>query len=81
MRHMAHLGVRGFYQDHTVRAEFPLYGLQGRFRPLRSGLPPHLWFAYAYHQLLKQLRALPIPREVDTTHGPARSDGEVTTGI
>ena len=45
--------------------QFALLGLQGRVRPSGAGLAPHLRPAGADHQLLQQLRPLPVSGKAD----------------
>ena len=60
------LGETGlFTEDHAVRAELAVLGLEGRVRPPGARVPPHLRAAGADHQLLEQLRPVPVPREAD----------------
>ena len=54
---------RGVHRGDPVPAPDPLQRLQGRCRPRRAGLRGDLRPAGHHHQLLQQLRALPVPRE------------------
>ena len=60
--------------DRPARAPLALLGLEGRLRPHRPALPPHLRPAGRRHPLHEQLRALPVPREGHPAvhHEPAR---------
>ena len=51
--------------DHPLRAQLPLRRLQGRRRPPGARLPRDLRPAGPAHQLLEQLRPVPVPREAD----------------
>jgi hypothetical protein len=58
-----------------LRPQLALLRLQGRVRPPGAGLAPHLRPAGADHQLLEQLRPLPVPGEADPAddrQGPRR---------
>ena len=55
--------------------QFALFGLQGGLGSSGAGLAPHLRAAGPDHQLLQQLRSLPVPGEADPAghpEGPAR---------
>ena len=64
-----------------VRPAQPLLGLESLVRPLRAGLPRHVRDADAGDQLLEQLRALPVPGEVDPAfhqqHPPPKAAARV----
>ena len=62
-------------------AELALLGLEGRLRPFRARLAPHLRPADADHQLLQQLRAVPLSREADPAHDPQRARGQAPAGL
>ena len=66
---------RPVQRNHPLRSALALLGLQGQLRPPGAGLLPHLRPAGADHQLLEQLRALPVPGEAhpaDAQQRPAR---------
>jgi hypothetical protein len=44
-----------------LRAQQPLFSVQGRGRPPGARLAPHLQAAHAHHPLLQQLRPAPVP--------------------
>ena len=67
------LGPEGYFTEESPTAQLPLLGHQGGLRPSRAGLAPHLRPADADHQLLEQLRALPVSREADPAHDPQRA--------
>ena len=48
-------------RDYQIQPSLALFGLEGLVRPLRKGLPRHLRHARDRHQLLQQLRPLPVP--------------------
>ena len=52
---------RQVHRRDAVRAELAVLGVQGRVRPPGARLPPHLRAAGADHQLLEQLRPVPVP--------------------
>ena len=54
---------RGLHRGDPVPAPHPLQRLEGGRRPRRAGLRRDLRAAGDHHQLLQQLRALPVPRE------------------
>jgi dTDP-glucose 4,6-dehydratase len=64
-----------------LRAEQPVFGQQGRQRPPGARLPPHLRAAGADHQLLEQLRALPLPREADPADDRQRAGRQAAAGV
>ena len=65
---------RQVHRGHAVRAQLALLGLQGGLRPPGARLPPHLRPAGPDHQLLQQLRPLPVSREADPAD-PAQGPG------
>ena len=72
-RGVRHPGRRGpVHRDHALRSALALLGLQGGVRPPGARLAPHLRPAGADHQLLEQLRPLPVPREADPADDPQR---------
>ncbi len=54
---------RALPRDHPLRPDLALLGLEGRGQPPGARLLPHLRPAHPGHQLLQQLRALPVSRE------------------
>ena len=56
------------HRDHALRPELALCGEQGRGRSSGARLAPHLRPAGDRHQLLEQLRPLPVSREADPAH-------------
>ena len=63
------LGPEGrFTETHALRPELALRGEQGRGRSSGARLAPHLRPAGDRHQLLEQLRPLPVSREADPAH-------------
>ena len=63
------LGPEGRFTESTpLRPELALCGEQGRGRSSGTRLASHLRAAGDRHQLLEQLRPLPIPREADPAH-------------
>jgi hypothetical protein len=60
----------GLQRDPPLRAEQPVLGQQGRQRPPGARLPPHLRPAGADHQLLEQLRSVPLPGKADPAGDP-----------
>ena len=52
-----------FTEETPVPAPHPLQRLEGRRRPRRAGLRGDVRAAGDHHQLLQQLRALPVPRK------------------
>ena len=71
----------GVHRDHAVRAQQPVLGLQGRLRPPRARLPPHLRPAGAHHELLEQLRPVPVPGEADPADDRQRARGQAAAGL
>ena len=60
----------------AVRAELPVRGVEGRRRPSRARLARDVRPRDAPHELLEQLRAVPVPREAHPAHDPERARGE-----
>ena len=71
----------GVHRDDGLRAQQPLFGLQGGERPPGAGLPPHLRAAGAHHQLLQQLRPVPVSREADPADDRQRAGGQAAAGV
>ena len=68
------LGDEGTFTETTALcAELALFGLQGRDRPSGPRLGRDLRPAGGAHQLLEQLRAVPLPREADPGRDPQRA--------
>ena len=70
--------VRG---DEPVRPELAVRGVEGGRRPPRAGLPRDVRPAGARHELLEQLRALPVPGEADPAHDPQRGGGPAAAAL
>ena len=64
---------RPLHRDDALRAELALFRLQGRERPPGPRLGRDLRPAGRAHQLLEQLRPLPLPREADPGRDPERA--------
>jgi dTDP-glucose 4,6-dehydratase len=62
-----------FARNQPLRTEQPVLGQQGRQRPPGARLPPHLRPAGADHQLLQQLRPLPLPGKAHSAVHPQRA--------
>ena len=62
-----------FVETHSLRAELALLRLEGRRRSPGARLRRDLRPADADHQLLEQLRALPVPGEADPADDPERA--------
>ncbi len=63
------LGHEGRFTEETaLRPELALFGEQGGVRPSGARLAPDLRPAGDRHQLLEQLRPLPVSREADSAH-------------
>ena len=62
-------------------AELALLGLQGGDRSSGPRLAPHLRAAGPDHQLLEQLRALPVPGKTDPAHDPQRPRRQAAAGL
>ena len=76
------LGPTGrLHRDDALRAELALLGLEGRRRPPGAGLPRDLRPAGAAHQLLEQLRAVPVSREADPADDPERARGQAAADL
>ena len=70
------LGRRGpLLRDDALRPELALRGVEGRRRPPRPRVARDLPAAGPDHELLQQLRALPVPGEADPAHDPERRRG------
>ena len=59
----------------------PYSASQGGVRPPRARLAPHLRPADAHHQLLEQLRPVPVPREADPADDPQRARRQAAAGL
>ena len=53
------------HRNDKIRPAQPVFGQQSLFGPLRQGIPRHVRNAHPRHQLLEQLRAVPVPRKAD----------------
>ena len=53
---------RALHRGDALCPQFALFGLQGGLGPSGAGLAPHLRAAGPDHQLLQQLRSLPVSR-------------------
>ena len=67
---------RGLLGDDALRAELALRRVEGGRRPPRARVPRDLRPARPDHQLLEQLRPLPVPREAHPAHDPERGRGQ-----
>ena len=65
----------------TLRAQQSLCGEQGRGRPPGALVPPHLRPAGADHQLLQQLRPVPVSREADPARDPPCARRQAHPGL
>src|SRR5215211_5482941 len=70
--------IRGDVQEAEPHA---LLALEGVLRPPGPGVPPHLRPAGTHHQLLQQLRSLPVPREADPLDDLQRPAGRAVAGL
>ena len=77
------LGSRrpGVLRDHALRAQQSLRRVEGRVRPPRARLLSHLRSANAHHQLLEQLRPVPVSREADSTDDPQRAQRQAAARV
>ena len=71
----------GLHRDARLRAQQPVLGDQGRQRPSRARLPPHLRPAGADDQLLEQLRPLPVSRKADPADDRQRAGRQAAAGV
>ncbi len=68
-RGLRHVGCRRrFFGEQPLPPQLPVFGLQGGFRPSGPGMAGHLWPAGHGHQLLQQLRAVPISGKTHPGH-------------
>jgi dTDP-D-glucose 4,6-dehydratase len=72
---------RRLHRNHALRAELAVLGQQGRLRPPGARLPPHLRAAGADHQLLEQLRPVPVPGKAHPADHPARARRRAAAGV
>jgi dTDP-glucose 4,6-dehydratase len=70
-----------FTEAEPLRAQQPLFGQQGRQRPPGARVAPHLRVAGDHHQLLQQLRALPLPGETDPADDRQRAGRQAAAGV
>ena len=75
------LGRPAVHRDHALRAQLALLGLQGGQRSFGPRLSSHLRPADADHQLLEQLRAVPVPRKADPADHPQRARGQAAARL
>jgi hypothetical protein len=64
------------FTEETPFAPNSPYSASKALRPPGARLPPHLRPAHADHQLLQQLRPLPVPGEADPPDDPQRHPGQ-----
>ena len=70
-----------FTEDDRLRPAARPTRPEGGVRPPGARLAPHLRPAGADHQLLEQLRAVPVPREADPADDPQRARGQAAAGL
>ncbi len=70
-----------FSETTPYAPEQSLLRIQGRVRPFRPRLAPHLWPAGADDQLLEQLRAAPVPGKADPADDRQRARGQAAAGL
>ena len=76
------LGAHGpFQRALAVCAELSILGQQGRRRPSRARLASHLRLARHRHELLEQLRTVPVSREADSSHDSERARVAADRGV
>lgn len=59
----------------------PIFGIKGIERPLCEGVPRYIRDANYCYQLLEQLRAIPVPREVDTSVHQQHPPPQAVAGV
>ena len=69
------------HRDHAVRPALAVLGDEGRLRPPRAGVGRDLRPAGAAHQLLEQLRPVPLPREADPARHHPRHPRRAVAGV
>ena len=67
---------RGVLGGDALRAQLALRRVQGRRRSPGARVPRDVSAARAAHELLEQLRPVPVPREADPAHDPERGRGQ-----
>ena len=72
---------RAVFGGDALRAELALCGQQGRRRSSRPRVAPYLRPADADHELLEQLRSIPVPREADPADDPQRARGQAAADL
>ena len=72
---------RGLLGDDALRAQLALRRVEGGGRPPRARVPRDLRPARPAHQLLEQLRPLPVPREAHPAHDPERGRGQAPADL
>ena len=70
-----------FSEDDALRPALALFGQQGGRRPSGARLAPHLRPAGDRHQLLEQLRPLPVSREADPADDHQRARRARAAGL
>ncbi len=63
-------------RNHAVRAQQPLFGDQGGLGSSGARVSSHVWPAGAHHELLEQLRPVPVSREADSADDRQRARGK-----
>jgi hypothetical protein len=72
---------RQIHRDHAVRAQLAVLRVEGRVRPSGPRLPPHLRPAGPHHQLLEQLRPVPVPGKAHPADHRARACRRAAAGL
>ena len=70
-----------FHRNQDLRAQQPVLRQQGRLRPPRARLAPHLRPAGHHQQLLQQLRPVPLPREAHPADDRQRAGRQAAAGL
>ncbi len=70
-----------FTETTPLCTQLPVFRQQGQLRPSGARLVADLWLSHTDHQLLKQLRALPLPGKAHPTDDPQCPGRKTFTGV
>ena len=86
--HLDRRGVRGpaagrrtLHRGDALRPPQPLFGVESLVGPFRQGVPRHLRAADGSHQLLEQLRSLPVSRKAHPAVHQQHSSRQTAAGL
>ena len=68
-------------REHALRSEQSVCGFKGGVRSSGARLSPHVRTADADHELLEQLRAIPVSGKIDSADDPERARRKAAAGL